>query len=79
MIDTIPRARAALFALSIVIAAPGMAHAQAQAARQACRSDYSKFCTGTAPGGGRILACLQSHADQLSTECKDALKGPAPK
>ena len=34
-----------------------------------CRSDYDRLCSGVIPGGGRILACLQSHAGALSRPC----------
>jgi hypothetical protein len=63
-----------LAVLTLLAVVPGMAHAQSQAARQACRADYSKLCPGTSPGGGRIAACLKEHADKLSPECKDSLK-----
>ena len=26
--------------------------------RSACMGDYQKYCKGTVPGGGRIIACL---------------------
>ncbi len=38
--------------------------------RAACRGDYNKFCRGTAPGGGRVLACLSKQYAQLSDACK---------
>ena len=37
---------------------------------QACRSDRRKFCSGIPAGRGRIVACLKSHLDELSEECK---------
>jgi hypothetical protein len=49
-------------------------------ARAACDSDIQKFCSTVQPGGGRILACLKEHKDQVSDGCKQAvtkaLKGP---
>ncbi|RQH10840.1 hypothetical protein EHH60_22715 [Bradyrhizobium sp. RP6] len=40
---------------------------------QACRADYRRLCSDVAPGGGRILACLQSHAGQLTSTCAQTL------
>lgn len=34
------------------------------------RTDYDKFCTGTMPGGGRIIACLAKQSDKLTEACK---------
>ena len=41
--------------------------------RSACKPDYDKYCTGTIPGGGRIVACLNKHHDALSEACKKVL------
>jgi hypothetical protein len=41
--------------------------------RGACGTDYQKYCTGTLPGGGRVVACLNQHRDQLSAACKKAI------
>ena len=38
--------------------------------RAACKSDYDKFCKGTMPGGGRVLACLSKQRDMLAEACK---------
>ncbi len=38
--------------------------------RAACKGDYDKFCNGTLPGGGRVLACLNKQRDALSDGCK---------
>lgn len=38
--------------------------------RAACRGDYNKFCQGTRPGGGRVLACLNKQHAKLSAECR---------
>jgi len=41
-----------------------------------CVWDIERFCSETPPGGGRILACLQQNADDLSPECKAQIKQP---
>jgi hypothetical protein len=46
---------------------------EARAVMQACRTDYESLCSNVAPGGGRIIACLQSHAGQLTSTCAQAL------
>ena len=37
------------------------------------REDYWRFCRGVPPGGGRIVICLNAHADQLSEACFQTL------
>ncbi len=44
------------------------------AARAACEADIRKLCAGVQPGGGRILACLKQHKDQVSDGCKQAVQ-----
>lgn len=39
----------------------------------ACASDYFRLCPGVAPGGGRILVCLNAQAEKLSQSCFQAL------
>lgn len=40
----------------------------------ACQTDIDKLCKDVPRGGGRLSECLRSHSDQLSAECKEALK-----
>jgi hypothetical protein len=42
-------------------------------ARVACASDVQKLCAGVPSGGGRIVACLKQHKDQVSDGCKQAI------
>jgi hypothetical protein len=60
-------------AILFTVALSGSALAQATDSRGACKADYDKFCAGTAPGGGRVVACLNKQRDQLSDTCKKAL------
>jgi hypothetical protein len=52
---------------------PMSMHQQAQLLRNDCSSDFHKLCSGVQLGGGRAVACLQSHASQLSQLCQSAL------
>jgi hypothetical protein len=45
-------------------------------ARTACASDVQKLCPSVPSGGGRILACLKQHKDEVSDGCKRAILKP---
>ena len=62
-----------LAVLVFAIGCSGSALAQSADPRGACTSDYDKYCAGTAPGGGRVVACLNKQHDQLTDACKKAL------
>jgi hypothetical protein len=47
-----------------------LAQALSAEQRAACQADYNKYCKGTMPGGGRIIACLDKHRDAISDACK---------
>ena len=38
-----------------------------------CTTDVQTLCAGVKPGGGRVLACLQSHVGELSVGCSTIL------
>jgi hypothetical protein len=38
-----------------------------------CASDVRSLCADVKPGGGRVLACLQSHVGNLSVGCSTIL------
>jgi hypothetical protein len=38
-----------------------------------CSGDVGSLCAGVKPGGGRVLACLQSHVSELSVGCSTIL------
>ena len=60
-------------AIVLAVAFSGVASAQSSDPRGACKADYDKFCAGIAPGGGKVIACLEGKRDQLSATCKAAL------
>ena len=51
-------------------ALPAFAQSFTAEQRAACKGDYDAYCKGKMPGGGRVLACLGKHHDQLSATCK---------
>lgn len=42
---------------------------------QDCRSDVLRLCKNVQPGGGRIVACLKEHLNDLSPPCRADLTG----
>jgi hypothetical protein len=38
-----------------------------------CTTDVQSLCANVKPGGGRVLACLQSHVGDLSVGCSTIL------
>jgi hypothetical protein len=72
----------ALAVLGFWAQVPASAQSSAiEAAQAACSADLQQLCAGVQPGGGRMLACLKQHRDQVSPACKQAvmsaLQGPA--
>jgi hypothetical protein len=67
------RLRFAIVVISLGFSGAAFAQTASADQRGACKADYEKFCAGTAPGGGRIVACLSKQRDKLSDACKKAL------
>jgi len=59
--------------IALAIGCSGSAFSQSGDGRGACKADYEKFCAGTTPGGGRVVACLSKQQNQLSDACKKVL------
>jgi hypothetical protein len=61
--------------ITALLFASGTAFAQELTAEQrnACMGDFQKYCKGTVPGGGRIIACLNKSSDKLTPACKKVL------
>jgi hypothetical protein len=66
-------AAALLLAAPQALRAEGPIPVQVPNAREACLEDYRRFCQGVPPGGGRIVICLNAHADEISQRCFQAL------
>lgn len=65
--------RITIASAALLFASSAMAQQMTAAQRDACKGDYEKFCKGTAPGGGRIIACLAKQNDNLTPACKNVL------
>jgi hypothetical protein len=39
-----------------------------------CRDDLKAFCSEVKPGGGRLIQCIQSNKDKISSRCTQAIK-----
>lgn len=65
---------AALLILAAAVPQTAWAAEAAAALRDACRADYKTLCSDVQPGGGRILACFQTHRDRVSPGCLQALE-----
>jgi hypothetical protein len=65
-----PRLSVAVLALAVGFSGCAVAQTLTAGQRAACKPDYDKYCTGTTPGGGRIIACLEKQHDALSDACK---------
>jgi len=52
-------------------------HAQSSAVT-ACIEDVKAQCSGVAPGGGRVKACVKTHLSDLSRSCRALLLRSGP-
>ena len=68
--------RTILFAGTLILSSLSPAVCQDFTAEQraACKGDYEKYCKGTVPGGGRVLACLNKQYAQLTEACKKVVE-----
>lgn len=46
---------------------------KAMAIAEVCRADFDRLCGDVRPGGGRILACMESHGQDLTAQCRAQL------
>jgi cysteine rich repeat protein len=62
---------ASFFSLAVICTGPTQA---AKAPLALCNADAERICHGVHPGGGKIIACLKQHKDEVSVGCAKALK-----
>ncbi len=48
--------------------------AQQAEAMKYCKADVARLCPGVPMGGGRIIACLKAHKEEMSIGCGKALQ-----
>jgi hypothetical protein len=60
--------------LAAFVSAQSGAVAQQAAAMKYCKADYERLCPGVQMGGGRIIACLKAHKEEISIGCGKALQ-----
>ena len=63
--------KAILMTAIVCAAMPAFAQDMTAEQRTACMGDYERYCKGTMPGGGRIIACLNKNP--ISEGCKKVL------
>lgn len=62
-------------AITALLALPATAFADGAKPRDACRADVKRLCDGVKPGEGRIKECFKARRDEISADCRAALKG----
>lgn len=65
-----------VFALSAVICTPVLAAEDTsliESVKTGCEKEIAAHCSTITPGEGRVLSCLYSHEDKLSSRCEFAL------
>jgi hypothetical protein len=59
--------------ITLVEPAPVAAESLAGYVIQSCKTELGTYCSQVTPGQNRLLACLYSHGDKLSSQCETAL------
>jgi hypothetical protein len=67
------KTRFVVAAIALGLSSAAVAQTLTAEQQAACKADYQKYCKGTMPGGGRIIACLNKQRDQLAEACKKVL------
>jgi hypothetical protein len=65
---------ASAFSLAALVSAAPNAFAQQAEAMKYCKADVARLCPGVQMGGGRIIACLKAHKEEVSIGCGQAMK-----
>lgn len=65
--------------LATAASAQQLSMSQKMQLRSECGADISRLCPGIAPGGGRLMKCVQANKAQLSKPCAEAIAAIMPK
>jgi hypothetical protein len=65
---------AATISLAVLASAGSNALAQQAEAMKYCKADVARLCPGVQMGGGRIIACLKAHKEEVSIGCGKAIQ-----
>jgi hypothetical protein len=57
-----------------LISLPGSTGTATAQALKYCKEDVARLCPSVAPGGGKIIACLKQHENEVSIGCGKELK-----
>jgi hypothetical protein len=68
-----PKISFAVVAIMLGFSTTALAQTLTAEEQAACKADFEKYCKGTVPGGGRIIACLDKHSAALAAPCKKVL------
>jgi hypothetical protein len=68
-----PKLHVAVLVFAIAFSGAAFAQTASPDQRGACKADYDKYCAGTMPGGGRVVACLNKQHDRLTETCRKVL------
>lgn len=58
-------------------AAPKISRQTMMTLIRACRADYERHCADVERGEGRAARCLYEHRDDVSPDCRTAMRGAA--
>jgi Cysteine rich repeat len=67
-------ALASALSVAAIVSAESGALAQQAAAMKYCKADVARLCPGVQMGGGRIIACLKEHKEEVSIGCGKAIQ-----
>ena len=68
-----PKPGFAVVAIALGFSTAAVAQMLTAEEQAACKDDFQKYCKGTVPGGGRIIACLNKQYAELAAPCKKVL------